>query len=281
VDTIFFHNLGSFDGFFLYKALLNHFDPDKVETIIDDSNKLITITFKSEQGNFIFKDSLRIFPMSLTNLCKTFGVEGKSGKYIKPFNSLDLFNDSSLFKLFLDYGMQDSIALYNALVNAQAKIFNDFKLDIVSKIIVSTSSLAFNVFRSKFQKVEIPILNNAQDSFIRRGYYGGATYYYKKYVKNAKYYDVNSLYPFAMLNDMPGRVIKYHANLRKFSLQDFFGFALAEVTIPKILVPLLPYKSENGNTIFPTGVVIGVYFSVRPFPPHLFEEGDAVRIKST
>ena len=117
--------------------------------------------------------------MSLSGLCKTFGVEGKLGKYIKPFNSLDLFNDSTLLKLFLDYAMQDSVALYNALANAQISIFKDFRLDIVSKNIVSTSSLAFNVLISGFLKNEIPILNNAQDSFIRKGYYGGATDYYK------------------------------------------------------------------------------------------------------
>ena len=72
-------------------------------------------------------------------------------------------------------------------------------------------------------------------------------WYCKKYAKNAKYYDVNSLYPYAMLNDMPGKVIKFHANLSKFNLDKFFGFVLAEVTIPKTLIPLLPYKNKNGN----------------------------------
>lgn len=261
VNTIFFHNLGSFDGYFIYKALLNHFNPDAIDTIIDDANKFITITLKTEEGVFTFKDSLRIFPMSLSGLCKTFGVEGKLGKYIKPFNNLDLFNDSTLLKLFLDYAMQDSVALYNALANAQISIFKDFRLDIVSKNIVSTSSLAFNVLRSGFLKNDIPILNNTQDSFIRKGYYGGATDYYKKYVRNAKYYDVNSLYPFAMLKDMPGKVIRYHNNMKDYKLSKFFGYALAEVSIPNTLIPLLPYKSKEGNTIFPTGTVVGVYFS--------------------
>ena len=62
VNTIFFHNLGSFDGFFLYKALLMFTDPDKVNTIIDDANKFITITYTSPKGNYVFKDSYRIFP---------------------------------------------------------------------------------------------------------------------------------------------------------------------------------------------------------------------------
>ena len=72
IDTLFFHNLGSFDGYFLYKALLNYTDPGAVETIIDDANKFITITLDTEQGTFTFKDSLRIFPMPLKSLCKSF-----------------------------------------------------------------------------------------------------------------------------------------------------------------------------------------------------------------
>jgi len=96
-----------------------------------------------------------------------------------------------------------------------------------------------------FQKIEIPILNNAQDSFIRRGYYGGATDYYKKYAANAKYYDVNSLYPYSMMKDMPGKVIRYHNNLSRYKLSKYFGYALAEISIPNTLVPLLPYKSKT------------------------------------
>lgn len=64
-----------------------------------------------------------------------------------------------------------------------------------------------------------------------------------------------------MLKDMPGKVIKYHSNLSKVKLSNFFGFVLAEVTTPNTLIPLLPYKSKEGNTIFPTGTVVGVYFS--------------------
>jgi hypothetical protein len=44
IYTIFFHNLGSFDGFFLYRALLKYSIPGCVNTIIDDANKFITIT---------------------------------------------------------------------------------------------------------------------------------------------------------------------------------------------------------------------------------------------
>lgn len=47
------------------------------------------------------------------------------------------------------------------------------------------------------------------DCFIRDSYYGGSTDFYLRYVKNAYYYDVNSLYPYAMLQDMPLNPIRY------------------------------------------------------------------------
>jgi len=45
-------------------------------------------------------------------------------KYNKDFNNINLFDNSELLNTFVDYGMQDSVALYNALVNAQSKIFH-------------------------------------------------------------------------------------------------------------------------------------------------------------
>lgn len=120
VDTIFFHNLGSFDGYFLYKALLNYAEPSNIETIIDDANKFITITFNSPKGCFIFKDSLRIFPVPLTSLeegkrlnalCKLFGVEGQISKYNKSFNTISLFDNPELLNTFISYGLQDSVSL--------------------------------------------------------------------------------------------------------------------------------------------------------------------------
>jgi hypothetical protein len=75
-----------------------------------------------------FKDSLRIFPMSLSNLCKTFGVDGKLSKYNQAFNTLELFNNKDLLNNFIEYGVQDSVALYNALV--KASFFQEYNFKI-------------------------------------------------------------------------------------------------------------------------------------------------------
>lgn len=50
--------------------------------------------------------------------------------------------------------------------------------------------------------------------FIRESYFGGATFYYTLTLKakNLRYYDVNSLYPFAMKKAMPLELIRKFTN---------------------------------------------------------------------
>jgi len=202
---------------------------------------------------------MRVFPVSLQDLCELFGVKGKLSKYNIEFNDLSLFFNKELLNQFKEYSIQDSLALYETLKTAQQIYLRDYNVDITS--ILSTSSLSLKIFRQIFLDTDIPVLKGTEDSFIRRGYFGGHTDYYKSYITKGKYYDINSLYPKAMCQPMPHKIIKKYNDMSHIKLNDFFGFALAEITTPKnILKPLLPYKHE-GKTIYPTGSFIGVYFS--------------------
>jgi DNA polymerase type B, organellar and viral len=93
------------------------------------------------------------------------------------------------------------------------------------------------------------------DRFVRKSYFGGHTDIYKKYIKKGKYYDINSLYPFAMLKPMPNQLRQIHKNMNNINLNDFFGFIKCEIITPdNILKPILPYKDVNSNrTIYPIG----------------------------
>ena len=175
-----------------------------------------------------------------------------------------MFDNKIILNEFLEYSKQDSFALYNALNKAKFFYLEKYFIDICT--ILSASSLSLKIFRTNYLDINIPILKNNVDHFIRKSYLGGggATDYYKAHGKDLYYYDVNSLYPQAMLKPMPLNLIKTYKNMISFSLKDFnkfFGFIKCRVTTPKnILKPILPFKYE-GKTIFPIGNWTATYFS--------------------
>ena len=255
---IFVHNLGSFDGWFIHKALSIFVDIEQVKTIMDNQNKFISIHYKEYDIKWL--DSYRIFPVSLNDLCKTFNVSGKTNEYKEIYNSMTLFGNDKLLNEFINYSLQDSISLLEALLSAQHIYMKDFNIDICS--IVSTSSLSLKIFRTKFLNVDIPILKGSEDFFVRKSYFGGATDYYKAHGENLKHLDINSLYPFAMCKPIPHQIIKKHNNLNIELTLDtqLFGFFEAYCETPETLKPMLPYK-EYQNTIYPVGKWKGIYFS--------------------
>nr|YP_010160567.1 DNA polymerase [Gymnopilus junonius]QRH17753.1 DNA polymerase [Gymnopilus junonius] len=264
-ETIFVHNLGDFDGYFLIKGLLSQENVNikNVNTIIDDKNKWILIRYSFVKDGKPFtiswRDSLRIFPVSLDKLTKNFNVEGKTSKYNILFNNIDVFFDSNLYSSFKDYAMQDSKSLHNALLTAQKIYLSKYQVDICQ--VLSTSSLSLKIFRKNFLNTDIPILVESVDAFIRKSYFGGATDIFKSRGYNLRYYDINSLYPNAMLKPMPLELIKKHDKISLNELNDFFGFILCNIETPNnIKIPILPYRAL-GKTFYPLGKWKGVYFS--------------------
>jgi hypothetical protein len=232
-----------------------------VSSIVDESNAFISIT-TSAIGNCLieWKDSLRIFPSSLDKVCKMFGVEGKLTPYNTKFSNLNLFKNPELLQEFINYSLQDAKSLFEALLNAQHIYFNKFNVDIES--VYSTATLSLKIYRTKFQEDPIFILPSNIDNFIRNSYYGGGTDVYKAYGANLHYYDVNSLYPYAMLKPMPYNLIQTKLiDLSFKSLEDFFGFAYVNINCPlNMLRPVLPFH-KDGKTIYPVGTWSGIYFS--------------------
>jgi DNA polymerase type B, organellar and viral len=258
--VIFSHNLGSFDGYFIYKGLLDlpDIDINNVTSIIDDLHRFINIQLSWKDNKFIFKDSLRVFPVSLKDLCGLFGVDGKLHPYNPLYKKIELFENMELLKNFIEYSKQDSICLLEALNKAQNIYINEYEVDIAT--ILSTSTLSLKIFRQGFLKTNIQMLTNKLDSIIRLSYIGGSTDYFLKYGENLKHYDVNSLYPKAMLNPMPMEFLgESYGN--ELKLDNVFGFAEARITTSdNIEIPLLPYKYKN-ETIHPIGSWIGLYFT--------------------
>lgn len=121
--------------------------------------------------------------------------------------------------------------------------------------------MAYHIFRSNYlgqSKIPLTVGNVYKD--IKEAYYGGIVDVYRPYGTGLYYYDVNSLYPHSMLEDMPvGEAVFEESN--SIRLEDTFGFYYAHITVPEGLeIPVLPVK-EGGRMICPGGSFSGWYFS--------------------
>jgi hypothetical protein len=82
---------------------------------------------------------------------------------------------------------------------------------------------------------------------MRNAYYGGVVEVFKNEGTNLKYYDVTSLYPFAMLNDMPTGNMLFSTDP---NINNYFGIVFVTVDTsgldPNYLnYPLLPHKIDG------------------------------------
>jgi hypothetical protein len=107
---------------------------------------------------------------------------------------------------------------------------------------------------------------------IKKGYCDGITEVYKPYGTNLYYYDVNSLYPYIALKDMPGCLCYYRDftniskgpdNVNRESLfTNLFGFFKVKVTAPtNNYLGLLPLRDKVKVLFIPLGTWEGSYFT--------------------
>lgn len=198
---------------------------------------------------FRFRDSLNLLPGKLSSLARNICPElGEKGSI--KHDEVDVTNLKSNTKILLDYMKQDILLLGGVMQKAQEIYSAVYKVDIESKITVS--SLALSIFRMKYYDASnwpIYIPNINEDRFIRKGYYGGHTDVYMPVGENLYYYDVNSLYPFVMKEfPMPGGVPVWRQNLVGTELNSLLGFIEVYVKCPTTIKrPLLPYRQGDGT----------------------------------
>ena len=130
---------------------------------------------------------------------------------------------------------------------------------------ITPSTLAFNIYKNHYYKSSWKIMApSSKYSNIFSSVYMTQpieTYYY--HLNQGYHYDVNSLYPFVMLNKFPiGNQIHYKFTT-PLNSSNLYGFYYISINLPQELeFNLLPYKNEKlNNIIAPKGEWTGWYFS--------------------
>jgi len=98
------------------------------------------------------------------------------------------------------------------------------------------------IFTSNFYKdsddLKIKMIRGNVEKDIREAYFGGNVDAFINKIDKAYYYDMNSQYPFAMLNDLP---VGNPTLSNDTNLNNYFGFVYGEITAPSYERLRIPY----------------------------------------
>jgi hypothetical protein len=144
----------------------------------------------------------------------------------------------------LKYLESDVKGLLEAVTKFNLNIFSNYNLNITS--FKTLPGLALAVYTSSYipndLKFDLKMIKGELEREIRTSYFGGNVDVYINKISNGYYYDVNSQYPAAMLNDMPigEPILSLETDLDKI-----FGFVFGEIFCPDentLQVPFIQYK---------------------------------------
>ena len=282
---VYIHNFSNFDYMFLIKVLFENFI---VKPYFRD-NKVINLVYQhkdNDKSKIYLFDSYLILPSSLRTLALKYKIADLKGYFPYSFvneNNLDYIGitpDISLFNgitpeeyeglvsftwnlrnELIRYLELDLKSLYQIITRFSQDIFSTEKIDVTK--LPTISSIAFKIFRTNYlENSKLPIIKGNAHNEMRNAYYGGVVEVFKNEGENLNLYDVTSLYPFAMLNDMPTGDMLFSTDP---NINNYFGIVFVEVDTtaldPKYSnYPLLPHKVD-GRMYNLLGKWSGWYFS--------------------
>lgn len=253
--TIYAHNAGRFDYLHILSWLMANAKQEGLTFEIVPSMSSILVLDVYKQGGkdnhkrdrWRFLDSVRLFPMKLQTIAKSFGLEGKSDI------DLDLHESSTSWEA---YNHRDCEQLYLVLQQFHAYIEDT----LGGEVGVTAPATAMKTFRRKYLQAPVPRVISTHE-FVREAYFGGRVEDYVRKANHLHYYDFNSSYPAAMLEDMPASTARVWTGPPRSALTDGVGFCECDVYIPpECKCPPLPVRLE-GKLCFPVGKLRGTWDS--------------------
>lgn len=248
------YNLSGFDIVYILHFLLKS-NRYKFHIFTRD-DQIISITIINDKYSFKLVDFYLILNHSLDKLGESFGIIHRKTKFPYSFITKEnLFYEGNYpsINYFSNRGNSLSLEEYNKLKTSNNNQFTRKKdtieyltnvLKCLAEIIykfmrnlkdehrnvdvrncITISSVAMKIFRQKYYYNKISLITKEPEKDIRLSYYGEVTEVYKPYGENLYYYDVNSLYPFASLNDLPSLNCEY-GRFKDEDINNLFGFCV-------------------------------------------------------
>ena len=254
IHKIYFHNL-SFDGnFILYGLFENgYIYKEKIEneneftSIIDNFGSIYKISIGFKDRIVDIQCSYKLTGLSIKDLGKLVGLEKLNETHdyneIKNFNSIEELTQEELMYINNDVEIQ------------RRGIIECYKMGLKG---LTKSSACFSLWRNmNFKKIQGKIgveYSEEVNHIVNNSYRGGITMINplcaNKLITDVRDYDVNSLYPSVMYNEMPiGQplVFKNIEDIPKNYTQRLY---LIYIIKAKIIKPYIPFIPTTKSFIF-------------------------------
>lgn len=239
--VIYAHNGGKFDFLFLFEELKRR---NRQVKLCMQGARIVQIKVQVSDRWITFRDSFSILPYALQYLSDSFRPDHAKFTGTINFETEIVSKDNADHRRYLEH---DCKSLYEII---EKYMEMPFIRDVGLKLTQASTALA--AFRTTMRK-DIIVSSMRTQNFVRKAYAGGRCEIFRQTLTDGACYDVNSLYPHAMLQPMPIEAVG-----RSHSIDDF-GFHDVTVHVPEMFVPPLWVKTDK--LIFPCGTFRGVYFS--------------------
>jgi len=207
------------------------------------NGKFITAKYKS----ITFADSMNIFPTSVKKIGDLIGLPKLENTKV---SGQGLTKDN-IDPEDIEYCIRDCKIVYKALL----RIF-----EMVGVIKVTLPSLAMYDFRKNYMTDDIQFSEYVDDFY--ESYYGGRTEAFKLGEVKAKVFDVNSMYPYAMLTTVFPDIkhlkkeLKADVKFLMFCIKNYEGLAKVTVKHKDTYFGFLPCRmtvNKSEKLVFPVG----------------------------
>ena len=204
---------------------------------------------RAKLNKVTFLDTLNHWKMSVD------GMGSFLGHKKKPFNPKSL-----------EYCQCDTEIVYE-FVKAMTSIYQK-NLDVTAKSTIA--STAFCLWR-KINGMALGKLEKIELEYFKLAYYGGRTecFYIGQVKGQINYVDVNSMYPYCMLGELP---YPYDFEKEADIEQEGISECVIESSIKR---PILPYRQKDGRLVFANGTFRGIWANIEL----RYAESQGVKIK--
>ena len=209
----------------------------------------------------IIRDSFSLFPVAQKALAEMFCVPTQ--KLDVDFKALERMKLKDALPIYEERNRTDCIGLHEILTKAQKEVLQDFGVDI--RKCMTTAQLSLKSFRTKYLGFELfnpVVMGNFFDrevtkeaEFFSEAYAGGRVEVFDMNEHRlVNGYDVNSMYPSVMRENVPIGKYKVFNGITKDNLLmlmgDYEGFAEVTVSTREQDFPVL-WKKIEGKLMFP------------------------------